>query len=133
MLPAGTGKEVVAKFCDDCHTLGTTVARRRLPGEWREVIDKMYTQGLAANDDEDAKIFAYLCDQLGKVDLNKGTVKELRAVLDITKEQADAIIAARPFAFAADLSKVPGFDEKKTGSLLQRLVVTPIKASVKKS
>ncbi len=132
MLPAGTGKEVVAKFCDDCHTLAPTVARRRLPSEWRDVLDKMYTQGLVANDEEDAKIFAYLSDQFGKVDLNKGTAKELRAVLDITKEQADAIITARPFAFAADLAKVPGFDEKKTGPLLQRLVVTPIKASIKK-
>jgi cytochrome c5 len=127
MLPAGAGKEVVAKFCDDCHTLSTTVARRRLPSEWRDVIDKMYTQGLTANDEEDAKIFAYLCDQLGKVDLNKGTVKELRAVLDITKEDADAIIAARPFAFPAYLAKVPGFDSKKAAPLLQRIVVTPIK------
>jgi hypothetical protein len=133
LLPPGAGKEVVAKFCDDCHTLATTVARRRLPSEWREVMDKMYTQGLAANDEEDAKIFAYLCAELGKVDLNNGTVRELRAVLDVTREQADAIVAARPFAFAADLAKVDGFDAKKVAPLLQRVVVTPIKKTVKKS
>lgn len=132
MLPAGAGKEVVAKFCDDCHTLSTTVSRRRLASEWREVLDKMYTQGLAANDDEDAKIFAYLCNQLGKVDLNNGSVKELRGVLDITKEEADAIVAARPFAFAADLAKVSGFDAKRIAPLLQRIVVTPVKSAIKK-
>ena len=132
MLPAGAGKEVVAKFCDECHTLSTTVSRRRLPSEWREVLDKMYSQGLAANDDEDAKIFAYLCNQLGKVDLNNGTVKELRAVLDVTKDEADAIVAARPFAFAADLAKVSGFDSKKIAPLLQRIVVTPVKSAIKK-
>ena len=131
MLPPGAGKEVVAKLCDECHTLSTTVARRRLPSEWRDVLDKMYAQGLTANDDEDAKIFAYLCDQLGKVDLNKSTAKELRAVLDVTKEDADAIIAARPFAFVADLAKVPGFDSKKVAPLLQRVVVTPIKSAKK--
>jgi hypothetical protein len=132
MLPAGAGKEVVAKFCDDCHTLSTTVARRRLPSEWREVMDKMYTQGLTANDDEDAKIFAYLTDQLGKVDLNNSTAKELRSVLDITKEQADAIVAARPFGFVADLAKVAGFDDKKIAPLRERIVVAPMKKSIKK-
>ena len=87
----------------------------------------MYAQGLSANEEEDAKIFTYLTDQLGKVDLNNGSAKELRSVLDITPEQANAIVAARPFAFAADLAKVPGFDSKKTAPLLQRVVVTPIK------
>jgi DNA uptake protein ComE-like DNA-binding protein len=51
------------------------------------------------------RFFAYLCDQFGKVDLNNSTVKELRGVLDITKDEADAIVAARPFAFAADLAQ----------------------------
>jgi hypothetical protein len=132
MLPAGAGKEVVAKFCDDCHTLSTTVARRRLPSEWRDVMDKMYTQGLTANDEEDAKIFAYLTDQLGKVDLNNSTAKELCAVLDITRAQADSIIAARPFSFVADLAKVTGFDDKKIAPLRERIVVAPMKKTITK-
>ena len=132
LLPAGAGKEAVAKFCDDCHGLATTVARRHLSSEWRELLDKMYVNGLSVNDDEDAKIFAYLTDQFGKVDLNNGSVQELRSALEITKEQADAVIAARPFAVVADLSRVNGFDDKKIAALRDRIVITPAKASIKK-
>ena len=122
VLPDGEGRDLVKRLCEECHGLQSLVARRRPPAEWREVLDKMYTQGMSATDEEDAKIAGYINANFGRIDVNKGLVKELMAVLEITQAQADAIVAARPIADAADLAKIPGFDEKKIAAVRDRIV-----------
>ncbi|TAK16865.1 MAG: hypothetical protein EPO35_04470 [Acidobacteria bacterium] len=122
VLPEGDARDLVKRLCEECHSLQSLVARRRLPSEWREVLDKMYSQGMAATDDEDAKVVIYINANFGKIDPNKGTAKELMSVLEISQTQADAVIAARPIAAVEDLAKIPGFDEKKIAAIRDRLV-----------
>ena len=51
--------------------------------------------------------------ELGKIDINTATEKELRSVPGIGPMIAARIIAARPFRSADDLKKVNGIGEKK--------------------
>ena len=51
--------------------------------------------------------------QLGKIDINTATEKELTTVPGIGHVMAERIIAARPFRSADDLKRVSGIGEKK--------------------
>jgi len=51
--------------------------------------------------------------QLGKIDINTATEKELTTVPGIGHVMAARIIAARPFRSADDLKKVNGIGDKK--------------------
>jgi competence protein ComEA len=51
--------------------------------------------------------------QLGKIDINTATEKELTTVPGIGHVMAARIIAARPFRSADDLKKVSGIGDKK--------------------
>jgi competence ComEA-like helix-hairpin-helix protein len=51
--------------------------------------------------------------ELGKIDINTATEKELRMIPGIGPVMATRIIAARPFRSADDLKKVNGIGDKK--------------------
>jgi competence ComEA-like helix-hairpin-helix protein len=51
--------------------------------------------------------------ELGHIDVNTATEKELRSVPGIGPVMAARIIAARPFRTADDLKKVSGIGDKK--------------------
>jgi DNA uptake protein ComE-like DNA-binding protein/endonuclease YncB( thermonuclease family) len=55
--------------------------------------------------------------ELGKVDINTATEKELRMIPGIGPVMATRIIAARPFRSADDLKKVSGISDKKYAQL----------------
>jgi competence ComEA-like helix-hairpin-helix protein len=51
--------------------------------------------------------------ELGKIDINAATKKELKTIPSIGPVMAARIIAARPFRSADDLKKVNGIGDKK--------------------
>jgi competence ComEA-like helix-hairpin-helix protein len=51
--------------------------------------------------------------ELGRIDINTATDKELRMIPGIGPVMAARIIAARPFRSADDLKKVTGIGDKK--------------------
>jgi competence ComEA-like helix-hairpin-helix protein len=51
--------------------------------------------------------------ELGQIDINKATEKELKMIPGIGPVMAGRIIAARPFRSADDLKKVNGIGDKK--------------------
>ncbi len=55
--------------------------------------------------------------QLGKIDINTATEKELTTVPGIGHVMAARIIAARPFRSADDLKRVSGIGDKKYGQI----------------
>src|SRR5262249_10780941 len=61
----------------------------------------------------DVKNHAKEKTQLGKIDINTGTEKELTTVPGIGHVMAARIIAARPFRSADDLKRVSGIGDKK--------------------
>ena len=105
------------RTCDECHSKGQIVARRRTRAEWEEIIIKMIEKGLSSPEKELDTVFAYLNRNYGKVFINKAPADEIVAVLTISQQDAEAIVAYRKtagsFADFDAIKKVPGLDLKK--------------------
>jgi competence protein ComEA len=78
------------------------------------VIDKMVERGAQGTDDDFAEIIDYLIGHYGRINVNKGTAKDLAAILKVPDKDAEAIVAFRtangPFTDFDALAKVPGID-----------------------
>jgi competence protein ComEA len=119
-LPAGTGKAALVKTCGECHGFEGIRERRLSRDEWSDKIGDMVDRGATASDDELAAILSYLTQNFGKeskIQMNTAPFAELKAVLKLTNDEADAVVAfrARNGAFKQweDVRKVPGVDAKK--------------------
>ena len=64
-LPDGPGKEVVLNTCTQCHDLFRIKANRRSPEEWEETLISMLNEGAPLNDEEFARVHAYLSKNFG--------------------------------------------------------------------
>jgi competence protein ComEA len=105
------------RLCDECHTSAQIVSRRRTRAEWEDVITKMIEKGLGAPEKDLETVFAFLNRNYGRVFINRAPADELVAVLQVSQQDADALVAYRKTAGAfADfeaIRKVPGIDVKK--------------------
>jgi competence protein ComEA len=102
------------RVCSTCHDAQRILSNRRTKDQWGEVIDKMVERGAQGTDDDFAAVQDYLVSHYGRVNVNRGTAKDLSAVLKISDKDADAIVAFRtangPFTDFDALAKVPGLD-----------------------
>jgi cytochrome c5 len=64
-LPDGPGKEVILNTCTQCHDLYRIKANRRSPEEWEELLVSMLNEGAQLNDEEFARVHAYLSRNFG--------------------------------------------------------------------
>jgi competence protein ComEA len=119
-LPAGAGKEVVAKICLDCHNAGHFRGQRLTAEEWTSKVSEMVDQGAKATDEEASAVVAYLVKNFGKdskVQMNTAPAVELRAVLGFSAPESDLTVAYRKdhpaFQEWRDVLKVPGIDAAK--------------------
>jgi len=113
-LPPGEKRELLFRVCGDCHEVENATVERRTPAEWRIVADDMLRRGAQATEDEIKTLVRYLSLHVGRVNVNLASAEDLKAVLDLSKEQADAIVAFRTghgeFHAIDDVKKVPGID-----------------------
>jgi competence protein ComEA len=102
------------RVCSTCHDAQRILSNRRTKDQWGEVIDKMVERGAQGTDDDFAAVLDYLVTHYGRVNVNRGTAKDLSTVLKIPEKDADAIVAFRtangPFTDFDALAKVPGVD-----------------------
>jgi competence protein ComEA len=119
-LPAGDGKANLVKTCGECHGYEGIRKQRLSRDDWSGKIDEMVTNGAKATDQEFAAILDYLTRNFGKdskIWVNTAPFSELKAVLQLTNEEADAILAYRKehggFKQWSDVRKVPGVDAQK--------------------
>jgi competence protein ComEA len=102
------------RVCSTCHDAQRILSNRRTKDQWGEVIDKMVERGAQGSDDDFAAVQDYLVTHYGRVNVNRGTAKDLATVLKIPEKDADAIVAFRtangPFTDFDALAKVPGVD-----------------------
>jgi len=117
-LPDGPGKTAMQTVCVKCHDLNQVIARRRTAVDWSMTLDKMVTQGAEATDAQFSDILDYLMANFRKpINVNQATAKSLEAELELTAQEAEAIVAYRersaPFKSLDDLKRVPGIDSKK--------------------
>ncbi|HLK70166.1 MAG TPA: helix-hairpin-helix domain-containing protein [Bryobacteraceae bacterium] len=119
-LPDGPGKDLVARACFECHGAGNFRKRRLDRDAWEEQVADMVDRGAKANEAESSKIVDYLAQNFGKdskIYINTAPLVELKAVLDLSVKDAQAILDYRQangkFEKLADLQKIPGIDGAK--------------------
>jgi competence protein ComEA len=120
LLPAGTGREVTARVCINCHDSGNFRKVRLNRDEWEGEVGLMVDNGAKATDDELAAVIDYLVENFGpnsKIQVNTAPIGEIKAVLGLTAAQAVALVDYREangnFTTWKDLLKVPQMDAKK--------------------
>jgi competence protein ComEA len=119
-LPDGPGKEVVTKVCFDCHDSGRFRRFRLSHDDWDDKVADMVDQGAKASEEEITAIVDYLARNFGpdsKLQVNTAPMVELKAILELTAKDAQAIVDYREangrFQQWQDLQKVPGIDANK--------------------
>jgi cytochrome c2 len=123
-MPEGKGKDVVEKVCTACHGLDAIVTMHVPKDTWSDVVNDMKSRGADGSAADFDNIIAYLGKYFGEeINVNKAAAKDLQT-LDLTADEAAAIVKARPadgFKTLADLGKVPGIDVKKLEPLKDRI------------
>ena len=113
-LPEAPAKSTVERVCAACHDLGTATGTRRTKAGWDMVVDAMANRGARASDQEFDAIVAYLAKYFGVVNINQASAKQIEEVLEISSQQAEAILQHRTgagdFKNLDALKKVPGVD-----------------------
>lgn len=117
---------MVQRTCVQCHALKVVTSKRATKEQWSALVDQMVSRGADLNDDEIDVVVAYLAKNfpLGKassgaadkteqmINVNQASAAELVAVLHLSSDQSQAIVAYRDkngkFKDWHDLVSVPG-------------------------
>jgi len=65
-LPAGKGKDLIEKICQDCHGVDVIVSQRMNKDGWASVVDSMVARGAGGTKEELATIVDYLAANFGE-------------------------------------------------------------------
>jgi competence protein ComEA len=118
-------KAVFETICGSCHPVSLADGLRAEP-EWKETIDAMVRLGMAATDEERARILRYLVRTQTKVNVNTASARQMAPVLDISEASAEALVKSRAekggFRILEDLKKVPGVEAAKIEARKDRIV-----------
>ncbi len=108
---------VYTRTCSLCHDAQRILSNRRTRDQWSEVIDKMVERGAQGSDEDFNAVLEYLVSHYGRINVNRGSAKDLETVLKLSDKDAEAIVAYRkdhgPIADFDALSQVPGIDVPK--------------------
>jgi competence protein ComEA len=125
-LPDGPGKDLVEAVCTACHDPARIIAKQATKAEWQAKILEMLQECPDVTQNERDQIAVYLAKNFPKhVNVNTAPAKELESVLEISSNEAEAVVRYREekgaFHSAEDLKKVPGFDGAKVEGIKNRL------------
>ena len=131
-LPDGEGKAVFERMCSNCHEIETVTSPRLTEERWANVVDDMIAYGAAGTDAEIEIVIDYLASNFGrdkapassskssalrKLNVNTATAKELAVALQLSAEQAKAIVRHREkngnFKNWQDLKKISELEGKE--------------------
>jgi competence protein ComEA len=125
-LPKGPGQTELTDMCGSCHGLDIVISINTSRDGWAGIVDSMVARGAVGTDAEIETVINYLAKFYGEaVNVNKATAADLQSKLELTAEEAEAIVKHREsngnFAAWADLEKVSGLDIKKIEPLKSRI------------
>jgi competence protein ComEA len=111
--------------CGACHA-ASSVSGLRTEAEWRETVEHMISIGAHGTDEQFDAVMRVLERNLTKVNVNAASAAEIAPVLDVSEEQAQAIVKYRAehgaFKTPDDLKRVPGLPASKVDARNNRLV-----------
>jgi hypothetical protein len=117
-------KATFESVCSTCHDPAVATTTLRSVAEWNEIIDLMIGNGASASDAQFAEIQGYLARRYGKVNVNRASLEELQAVMDVAAPTAQAILdlrSTRRLTSAEDLAGVGGLTSARLQSLRSHL------------
>ena len=106
-------RKAVEAVCGRCHTTELFLKERRSWARWNELFADMIERGADGTDDQLDGVSRYFLENLTLVNVNHSPVEELRGVLGMSGDVAEAIIARRehqPFTDLAQLREIKGID-----------------------
>ena len=130
-FPAGQGREAVMRLCVKCHSPNIILASGQDRLGWENTITKMVRLGATGDDEDFTDIADYLTEKfppspVKKIFVNMATDKQIAQVLEISVDDAKAIVAYRDsvkgFKSLEDMKLTPGVDAKKIDAKKDRLV-----------
>jgi len=125
-LPDGPGKKTVEKVCFKCHGPENVLKKRHTKPQWDKILDTMAENGAKGTDAEFEEVLNYLSRYFGQTNVNKASAAEIQEVVDLTPEEAAAVVKYREangeFKSVEDMGKVPGLDAKKIADRKDRIL-----------
>ena len=119
------------RLCVKCHSPNIILASGQSRTGWENTITKMARLGAVGSDDDFSDIADYLTanfppSPVQKIFVNMATDKQIASVLEISLDDAKAIVAYRDkikgFKSLEDMKQIPNVDEKKLDAKKDRLV-----------
>jgi len=127
-MPAGAGKDTFESVCSLCHAPIAVVGKEFTKAQWEAKVIEMLQEEPDVTADERTAIVEYLSATFkpgGKIYVNIIPAKDLATALDVTIDQATAIVQQREqrgtFKTLDDLKAVPGIDAAKVAAVRERL------------
>jgi competence ComEA-like helix-hairpin-helix protein len=125
-LPDGPDKELVEAVCTACHDSARIAAKQGTKADWQAKILEMLQECPDVTQAERDRIAEYLAQNFPRhVNVNKASAKEIQTVLEISAQEAEAIVRYRgekgAFHSIGDLKKVPGLAAAKIGAVNARV------------
>jgi competence protein ComEA len=130
-FPPGDGRDTTLRICGKCHSPTIVLAYGQKREGWERAITKMVRLGAVGSDEDFTDIADYLTanfppSAIPKIFVNKATNQQIAKVLEISIDDAKAIVAYRDkvgdFKSIDDLKLVPNVDVKKIDAKKDNLV-----------
>ena len=130
-FPPGEGREITLSICGKCHSPTIVLAYGQKREGWENTITKMVRLGAQGTDEDFTDIADYLTanfppSAIPKIFVNKATDQQIAKILEISIDDAKAIVAYRDkegnFKSIDDLKRVPNVDTKKIDAKKDSLV-----------
>jgi competence protein ComEA len=130
-FPVGEGRDAVMRLCVRCHSPNIILASGQNRLGWENTITKMVRLGATGDDEDFTDIADYLTKNfppsaVQKIFVNMATDKQIATVLEISVDDAKAMVAYRDkqqgFKSIEDMKQVPNVDAKKIEAKKDRLV-----------
>ncbi len=130
-LPDGKGKELILRACVGCHKAEEIAVYRFTKDEYQTIVYRMGDRGAQASRAELDIIAAYLFENFPKVEdatkvnVNKATAQEIAKGLNLTDEEAQAVVKYRErhgdYHAWGDLLIIYGVDGKKIAAAKDKI------------
>ena len=130
-FPPGDGRETTLRTCGKCHSPTIVLAYGQKREGWEKTITKMVRLGAVGSDEDFTDIADYLTanfppSAIPKIFVNKATDEQIAKILEISVDDAKAIVAYRDkvggFKSLDDMKRVPNVDAKKIDAKKDNLV-----------
>jgi len=130
-FPPGDGRDTTLRVCAKCHSPTIVLAYGQKREGWEKTITKMVRLGAQGSDEDFTDIADYLTanfppSAIPKIFVNKATDEQIAKILEISIDDAKAIVAYRDkvggFKSIEDMKHVPNVDPKKIDAKKDNLV-----------